>query len=85
MEYVAVAFRLRSETVAFSRFLSKNGIMNEIVNTPKSAGVGCGLSVKVPPSMFMAVKRALFSVSTKSFAGFFLVSLKRGEVSVKTL
>jgi len=85
MEYVAVAFRSRSETVGFSRFLSENGIRNEIINTPKSAGVGCGLSVKISVSAFQTVKRALFSVRAKTFAGFFLVTVRGKNISVKAI
>ena len=47
MEYVVVAFRSRAETVKFSETLKRYGVYNEIVNTPKEAGVGCGLSVKM--------------------------------------
>ncbi len=81
MEYVVVAFRSRSETVAFSGFLRQNGISNQIINTPKEAGVGCGLSVKISKAQFSIVKRAVFSVKLKSFAGFFLVT-KANKTSV---
>ena len=46
MEYVVVAFRSRAHTVAFYEFLKGHGVSAEIVNTPKEAGVGCGLSVR---------------------------------------
>lgn len=74
MEYVVVAFRSRQETVAFSGFLKRNGLQNEIINTPKEAGVGCGLSVKTEKGYFSIVKKAVFMSGLKSFAGFFLVT-----------
>ena len=74
MEYIVVAFRSRQETVAFAGFLKKNGIKNEIINTPKEAGVGCGLSVKTEKSLFSVVKKAVFISGLNSFAGFFLVT-----------
>ena len=52
MEYVVVAFRSRAHTVGFYELLKKNGISAEIINTPKEAGVGCGLSVKISSYQF---------------------------------
>ena len=85
MEYVVVAFRARSETVAFSNFLVKYGISNRIVNTPKEAGVGCGLSVKINKEQFFTVKRAVFSFNAKSFAGFFSVKTLNGKNMVHSI
>lgn len=73
MEYVIVAFRSRTHTVKFYEYLRRAGINGEIVNTPKEAGVGCGLSVKVSPVKLRLVKRALLFTSLSSFAGLFAV------------
>ena len=72
MEFVVVAFRSRAHTVKFAEFMRANGVSVEIINTPKEAGVGCGLSVKINKEFFSMVKRAVFSFNPKSFAGFFL-------------
>ena len=85
MEYVVVAYRSRSETVRFSDFLRRNGINNSIVNTPKEAGVGCGLSVKTARPLFSVIKKAVFSASLKSFAGFFLVTEINGKKTVRSI
>ena len=86
MEYVVVAFRSRAHTVKFSEFLRRNGIFNEIINTPKEAGVGCGLSVKVQKSQFTNVKNAVrISTGFSSFAGFFLVTETGGKKLVRTI
>ena len=85
MDYVIVAFRSRAHTVRFSEFLRANGIANEIVNTPKEAGVGCGLSVKINKSSFSAVKNGVRILSLSSFAGFFLVSNIGGKRIVRTI
>ncbi len=85
MEYVVVAFRSRSETVAFSNFLRQNGITNQIVNTPKEAGVGCGLSVKISKSYFSPVKNAVRASKLKSFAGFFLVTRSGKNTVVRSI
>lgn len=85
MEYVAIAFRSRSDTVAFYKYLAFNGIRSEIINTPKEAGVGCGLSVKVSRSVFSVAKRAVFAFNRKSFAGFFLVRTLNGRRTVASI
>ncbi len=74
MEYVVVAFRSRAQTVKFFGLLNSNNVPCEIINTPKEAGVGCGLSVKVGKNLFSVVKRAVRMASLNSFAGFFLVT-----------
>ncbi|MBQ9756695.1 MAG: DUF3343 domain-containing protein [Clostridia bacterium] len=85
MEYVVVAFRSRAHTVKFHGFITANGIRSEIINTPKEAGVGCGLSVKVSKSDFSTVKRAVAFASLNSFAGFFLVKIIQGKKLVRTI
>ena len=83
MEYVVVAFRSRAHTVKFSEILRRNAIPNEIINTPKEAGVGCGLSVKVKKDNLALVKRALFSANLSSFAGVFAVRELGGTILIK--
>ncbi len=73
MEFIIVAFRSRAHTIKFFNLLSAHGVGAEIVNTPKEAGVGCGLSVKIRRESFEFVKRIVFSLSLSSFAGFFAV------------
>ena len=84
MDYYVVAFKSRSDTVAFSEFLKSKGIYNVIVNTPKAAGVGCGLSVK-PSVNSDIMKKAINAFKVKSFVGVFSVSEKGGKKIVKPL
>lgn len=77
MEYLVVAFRSRTHTVKFWEYLQKADIKGEIINTPKEAGVGCGLSVKVSASKSYLVKRALAFTNLSSYAGSFLVRVDR--------
>ena len=73
MEHLIIAFRSRAQTVRFSNILRQNGINNLIVNTPKEAGVGCGLSVEIRREAFSLVKKLLKRGRLDTFAGFFLV------------
>ena len=85
MQYLAIAFRSRAETVKFSELLSANRISNEIINTPKDAGVGCGLSCKVSVNYFSVIKNAIRKMHFTSFAGVFLVKSVGGKRIVTTI
>ena len=85
MDYIVIAFRSRTHTIKFSEFLKKSGVENEIINTPKEAGVGCGLSVKISKNSVQSVKRVVAVVGMKSFAGFFLVKTVAGSRMVKSI
>lgn len=74
MEYLIVSFRSRNETIGFYKFLSRQGFSAEVVNTPKEAGVGCGLSVKVSKNVYGALRYLLMQYNGKSFAGIFKVT-----------
>ena len=85
MEYLVVAFRSRTDTVRFYEFLRRNGLNSQIVNTPKQAGVGCGLSVKTAISNLEGIKKAIRFTAFSSFAGIFLVKNAFGNVIVKSI
>jgi hypothetical protein len=85
MEYLVIAFRSRAHTVRFADFLREHKIYNEIVNTPKEAGVGCGLSVKTKKIYLSAIKKALSIVRLESFAGIFSVMSVGGKRIVRSI
>ncbi len=85
MDYILIAYRSRSHTLKFHEFLKSNGLYSEIVNTPKEAGVGCGLSVKIEPKYFTAVKKAVRITNFSGFAGFFAVKQIAGRRTVKSI
>lgn len=85
MEFIAVTYRSRAHTLKFHEFLRENGVYSEIINTPKEAGVGCGLSVKIEPRYFSAIQKAVRITAFPSFAGFFLVKSYGGKRSVKSI
>jgi hypothetical protein len=85
MEYVIVSYRSRSYTIKYANFLREHGISCAVVNTPKEAGVGCGLSVQIEKADFYQVKRAVFSSNMESFAGFFLVTAFGNKKQVRSI
>ena len=85
MEYIIVAFRNRTQTILLYQVLSESGVNCEIVNTPKEAGVGCGLSVKIPKFATAKVKMLLQTGKFNTFAGFFLVKMLAGNKIVRSI
>lgn len=85
MEYVIVAFRSRAHTIRFANVFKESGFALEIVNTPKEAGVGCGLSVKIRKESFLSAKKMVLKLALSSFAGFFLVSEFNNKRIVRTI
>lgn len=85
MEYIAIVFRSRSDTVRLAEFLRKNGVRAEIINTPKEAGAGCGLSVKVSVSGLLPAKHAIRALGLSAPVGFFLVKMLYGRRTVRSI
>ena len=85
MEYIVIAFRSRSHTIKFHSFLENNGVKSEIINTPKNAGVGCGLSVKLSVNFLEIAKKAVKITSLSSFAGIFKVKTISGKILVRSI
>lgn len=71
MNYVIIAFKSRAHTLKFGEDLRARGISFEIINTPKEAYVGCGLSVKLNKKYLPFVRRMTALNKYDSFAGVF--------------
>ncbi len=69
MQYVLAVYR--SRTVAFRsyRSLLDRGVTCALVSTPRSAGAGCGLSVKLSSADWPGVRPLL---ENETLVGFFL-------------
>lgn len=85
MDYLIIAFRSRTHTMRFAETLRQRGIPLEIINTPREAYVGCGLSVKTPKKYFPFVKRLVFSSQYSSFAGFFCYERVGSRLVLKSI
>lgn len=73
MTYYIAVFTSRTETIRFNEILNRNNVSSQVINTPREASVGCGVSVKFSPQDFENVKRIYGSVNL-SLTGFFKVA-----------
>lgn len=80
MQYVLAVYRSRSTAVRTHDFLSRQGQACALVSTPRQAGVGCGLSIKMSVGTYRAYAARLSA--GESFVGFFVVRLTQGGQSV---
>ena len=83
MEYIILAFRSRNQTARMYEIFTHSGIPTKIVNTPREANVGCGISLKFD-EMYMQHARQLANRYPQStFIGFFKVTNSGRGFSVK--
>ena len=67
---VLSVFKSRAQTLDFVSLLRSMGVPAAAVNTPKEAGVGCGISAKFDDRFLPRAKLALSRRNYSSFAGF---------------
>lgn len=70
MNYLA-PFKSRSEALRLSRALNERHIASAIVNTPRSLGVSCGLTVVFDSSRLELVKELVSQLNLVSSQGIF--------------
>ena len=68
-------FRSRAQTLEFLSVLKASGVPAQAVNTPKEAGVGCGISAKFDDAFFPRARSCLTKKQYSSFSGF----MRRGS------
>lgn len=73
MEYFIAVFKSRTQTMKFYDRLKKIGLEASVINTPRQASLGCGLSVKFLYRDLNLVKRLLTTENHHSFGGIFRV------------
>lgn len=78
---VLAVFRSRAQTLDYISLLKRAGVPCAAVNTPKEAGVGCGISAKFDERFLLKAKGVLSRRPYSSFAGF-LKGVGAGYVSL---
>ena len=73
MSFCLAAFRSRNETLYLANILNSGGYRVSIINTPKDAGLSCGISVKFEERFLPVIRSIIMSKPFRSFAGIFRV------------
>ena len=80
MTYILAIFRSRSQAVDCSIRLKSFGVAAELINTPREANIGCGLSIKIPRSDIERAKRIIKKANYSAFYGYFVVQQTFGRL-----
>lgn len=77
-----IAFRSRSEAIKFHEALVSYGISCRIINTPSSAKLGCGLSVKLFAKDMRQAKIVLERGKFQSVIGYYYFSQSGSAIRI---
>lgn len=80
MTYVLAIFRSRAQAVDCNIKLKSMGIASELINTPKEANIGCGLSLKLTQAAAERAKIIVRRANYSAFYGFFLMNNTYGRL-----
>jgi hypothetical protein len=82
MTEILAVFRSRTQAADFAEKLKNYNIKSQLINTPKEANVGCGLSVKFESDVFNLVKRVIANGKYTAFYGFFKYDKNYGKLII---
>ena len=80
MTEVLAVFRSLSQAIDCNARLKAAGICASIVNTPKEANIGCGLSIKLPQNTYGTAKKIIAAGGYSAFYGFLKVQSLYGKI-----
>ena len=73
MTEILAVFRSRSQAIDCNSRLKRYGISATLINTPKEANVGCGLSLKFYENVLNRAKPVILSGNYSAFYGFYMM------------
>ncbi len=80
MNEILAVFRSRSQAIDCNNRLRMSGIPCMLINTPKEANVGCGLSVKFNKNFLMRAKAVIKGGNYSAFYGCYYFDNRYGRV-----
>lgn len=76
-------FRSRSQAIDCMNKLRALNIPAQLINTPKEAGVGCGLSLRFSAAAASRVKNVIARMNYSSFYGYMRIDFRGGKIFIK--
>ena len=73
MTEVLAVFRSRSQAIDCNTRLNRYGIQCSLINTPKEANIGCGLSVKFTENYLPRAKTVIKGGNYSAFYGYYVM------------
>lgn len=85
MTEILAIFRSRSQAIDCAGKLKANNLPAGLINTPREANVGCGLSVKFPYAAFGRARGVIARGNYTAFNGYMKMENKYGRVFITRL
>ncbi len=82
MTEVLAVFRSRSQAIDCNARLRAAGISGGIVNTPREANIGCGLSVRIPQNFFSRARTIISNGRYSAFYGYLRMQTAYGRTFI---
>ena len=79
MTEVLAVFRSRSQAIDCNTRFRKFGIPSTVINTPKEANIGCGLSVKFTENLLNRARTVIKGGNYSAFYGFYIMKSVYGR------
>ena len=73
-KFLVISFKSRNELFSFVKFLRENGIIAQIINTPRIVSHSCGLSAKTNEFNYSKLVNLLSLTKPYGFLGLFLIT-----------
>ncbi|MDE7380044.1 MAG: DUF3343 domain-containing protein [Clostridia bacterium] len=83
MTEILAVFRSRSQAIDCINKMRAFNIPAQIINTPKEANAGCGLSVKFPQHVSARAKSVIARVNYSSFYGYMRIDTRGGRIFIR--
>ncbi len=83
MNDLLAVFRSRSQAIDCSSRLRALGVPAQLINTPKEANAGCGLSVRFPAGMGGRVKNFIARMNYSAFYGYMKLEVRGGRFIIR--
>ncbi len=85
MKFLIIAFKSRNNLYSFNSMLRKYNVSTNIINTPRSVSISCGLSIKTDFRNLALVKTILSQSSLDGFMGCYLINRNLGYEQVERI
>lgn len=82
MTEVLAVFRSRAQAIDCNNKLTNSRIRASVINTPKEANVGCGLSVKIPHNQLARAKMIIANTRYSAFYGYYTMQNLYGRIYI---
>lgn len=76
-------FRSRSQAIDCMNKMRALNIPAQLINTPKEANVGCGLSLRFSAAAASRAKGIIAKMNYSSFYGYMRIDFKGGRIFIK--